>query len=272
MKIAYTSDLHHEFGTQQDITLNEPVDVLVLAGDIDAGKRLVERALHIGNSNASHIVFICGNHEFYGSRVDKVYRRIEEDLEAHRQKAAMHPELPFVQLHFLQNSFVDIDGVRFAGDTCWTDYELDGNPDIAMFDAGQYMNDYRRIKYFDTVRSVYRKLIPSDVLRMNLYAKQFIFDQIYLAQEEDRADRLVIVTHHGPTHMSIDPEFAGNQLNPAYANNWGRKIAYEGGPALWFHGHVHCDRHYECGDTLVLCNPWGYPGQREAPKIKVIEL
>lgn len=269
MKIAYISDLHHEFGNQVDVQLQERVDVLVLAGDIDAGKRAVQRALFIANGNAPHVVFICGNHEFYGERVDKVHTRINLDLvEYYAEEKSEGDPL----LHFLNDSFVDIDGYRFAGNTCWTDFELDGNPYLATHVAEGAMNDYKRIKFFDAKRNIYRKLRANDVTRFNLYTKQFLFDQIALAVAENRQDKLVIVTHHGPTHMSIDPDFAGNELNPAYANNWGRKIAYEGGPKLWFHGHIHCDKDYECGDTRVLCNPYGYPGQRKESGIKFVEI
>lgn len=284
MKIAYVSDTHHEFGSQIDIRLEEPVDVLVLAGDIDSGKKLVERASKIANGMAKHVVLVCGNHEFYGERVDKVHRRIVEDLEAyeatHEQAResrkslesmglSVGPGAPFI--HFLKDTFVDIGGFRFAGSTCWTDFELDGNPYLAQHMAEGAMNDYRRIKFFDAPRGIYRKLKASDVMSFNLVSKQFLFDQIGQAIAEGRDRKLIVVTHHGPTHMSLDPDFAGNELNPAYANNWGRKIAYEGGPLLWFSGHIHCRRRYYCGDTLCLTNPYGYPGQNPWAGISIID-
>ena len=269
MKIAYISDIHHEFGNQVDVQLQERVDVLVLVGDIDAGKKVVDRAVFIANGNARHVVFICGNHEFYGSRIDKVHTRINLDLVEYYADTKTNAD---PELHFLNDTFVDIDGYRFAGNTCWTDFELTGDPYLSSFKAEGAMNDYRRIKFFDERRNIYRKLRANDVMRFNLYTKFFLFEEIAHAINEGRHDKLVIVTHHGPTHMSIDPDFIGNELNPAYANNWGRKIAYEGGPKLWFHGHIHCDKDYMCGDTRVLCNPYGYPGQRRGSRIKTVEI
>lgn len=270
MKIAYSSDLHQEFGTQEEIMLQEPVDVLVLAGDIAEGKKLVETVLANGNCMAKHIVFVCGNHEYYGSRIDKVHRRIQEDIDKHNGLRDKFSTVPFVGLHWLNDSSVVIDGITFAGGTCWTDFELEGNSHIAMFDAGQFMNDYRRIKIHDA-KGNYRRLIPGDALRMNLNTKYFLFEEISKAQAEDRLDKMVVVTHHAPTHRSIDPDFVGNQLNAAYANNWGNQIAY-GGPNYWFHGHMHCPNDYMCGETRVLSNPWGYPGQNKNPGFKIVTI
>jgi Icc-related predicted phosphoesterase len=29
-------------------------------------------------------------------------------------------------------------------------------------------------------------------------------------------------------------------------------------PRLWLHGHSHASVHIEIGETMVLCNPFGY--------------
>ena len=257
MKIAYSSDMHFEFGTQADIRLEERVDVLVLAGDIDSAKNVVNRVVEIANGKADHIVFVCGNHEFYGNRVDKAFRQINEQLQNHKN------------IHFLNDSFVDLDGYKFLGGTCWTDFELDGNKPLAMEMARNMMNDYRRIQVYSD--GSYRKLLPRDVVKMNLMTKQFIFDQLSSMQKEGNLDKTLVVTHHGPTHLSLDPDFVGDPLNSAYASAWGNEIAYLG-PKAWFHGHIHCELEYQCGDTTVYCNPWGYPGQRQNPTFKFLEI
>lgn len=256
MKLAYSSDMHFEFGTQDDIRLEEQVDVLVLAGDIDSAKNVVNRSVEIANGKADQVVFVCGNHEFYGTRVDKAFRQIAEQLEGHNN------------VHFLNNSFVDLDGYRFLGGTCWTDFNLDGNQPLAMEMARNMMNDYRRIQI--CADGVYRKLLPRDTLKMNLMTKQFIFDQLGKQQEEGNLDKTVVVTHHGPTHLSLDPEFNGDPLNPAYASAWGNELAYLG-PKLWLSGHVHCRRRYYCGETLCISNPYGYPGQNLWAGIHIID-
>lgn len=269
MKIAFVSDLHHEFNSQIDVLLTQDVDVLVLPGDIDKASNVVNRAHQIANGHARHIVFICGNHEFYGSRVDKAKQEINLSLLAYLgdMQGVGTPEFP--DIYFLDDGAVTIDGFRFAGGTMWTDFGLFGNPHLAMIQARDSMNDYRRIKFKD--RDTYRRFLPQDALDAHRKTKNFLWDEIGLAYDEGRLDKLVVITHHGPTHMSIDPEFIGNELNPCYAVDWGHRISYTG-PKYWFHGHVHCEHDYMCGDTRVLCNPYGYPGQRPEAVIKYMEL
>jgi hypothetical protein len=102
---------------------------------------------------------------------------------------------------------------------------------------------------------------------MHNVTRQFIWDQLGQAQD---LSKCVVVTHHGPTHMSIEPQYAGSPLNPCYVSNWGDRIAY-GGPKYWFHGHTHSPRDYMCGETRVICNPYGYPGERADAAILYME-
>jgi predicted phosphodiesterase len=82
MKIALLSDTHHEFSSQtEQATLDRDVDVLILAGDIDKAKRVPDRALSIANGHAKDVVFVFGNHEYYGERMDKARRQCRERLD-----------------------------------------------------------------------------------------------------------------------------------------------------------------------------------------------
>ncbi len=283
MRIAILSDTHHEFGTQiEQAVLTEPVDVLILAGDIDKAGRSAARALAIGNNLAKHIVFIAGNHEFYGERVDKARRKLNDSvaeyMESYNAQEESRAALTALglkseampALHFLDNTFVDIDGYRFVGATLWTDFNLYGNQPLAMWDAEQAMNDYRRIKV--EKNGVYRKLIAKDVLSENLVSSQFIWDQIITRAYDNLEAKTVVITHHAPDAMSIDDDFQGSNLNPAYANNFGNRLAYEAGPRLWVHGHMHCHKDYVIGNTQVICNPYGYPGQLPDRAIRYMDI
>lgn len=87
------------------------------------------------------IVYVFGNHEFYGSS-------IERERHLARQYAAVSG------IHLLDDSEVTIDAVRFVGGTLWTDYDLySGGDDIeraySMHQAYLGINDHRRIKCSD---------------------------------------------------------------------------------------------------------------------------
>jgi len=75
MKIQLLSDLHNEFLRSGRIDLNHKwsglipeveTDIIVLAGDIDTGINGVEWAVKESERLAKNIVYVLGNHEFYG--------------------------------------------------------------------------------------------------------------------------------------------------------------------------------------------------------------
>jgi hypothetical protein len=109
MKIALVSDLHLEFGP-----LNRPMpdgDILILGGDISligafdpeddmyfSNARLRERTLALVDqcrSSFRRIFYLIGNHEAYGSnldRVPKIIRRAFKGVEILENKAVQLPD------------------------------------------------------------------------------------------------------------------------------------------------------------------------------------
>jgi hypothetical protein len=77
MQIRVLSDLHVDFGT---VALpHVEADVTVLAGDIRPGKAALKWISAIFPKQ--HIIYMCGNHEFYGSAIPKLivdFRRMSE--------------------------------------------------------------------------------------------------------------------------------------------------------------------------------------------------
>lgn len=260
MKLAYLSDTHTEMGAPASNLLDEPVDVVVLAGDIGKGVQAIQWAYETFSPDAKDIVVIFGNHDFWGgsTRHDKVLREA-------RAWAAQYPNV-----HFLENNTVEIAGVFFIGATAWTDYTYGpDNPPVHMLQATDKENgikDFKKI-HWKTKTGQYRRIRPWDVLAMNSVSKNYIFSEI----EKHGRENCVVVTHHAPTHLSIGPQYKDDKLNHSYVNTWGNEIAYNG-PKLWVHGHVHSPSDYMVGDTRVVCNPIGYPHQRDGGGAMVIEL
>lgn len=256
MKLALASDIHTEIQGQRMLELQERVDVLILAGDIGKGVQSVEYAKQFLDK-ASDIVLVFGNHDYW--RASDMVSLIQKT----RQYIA---DNNIKNVHFLENDMVTIDGINFIGATAWTDFTYGGaNMFLNMRQAEQFMNDYRFIKFKSG--QIYRKLRAEDVQRINFETKNYIFDTL------ESVDRMksVVVTHHAPTHLSINPKFLGDEMNHSYTNQWGDLIAYRG-PKLWCHGHMHDPSDYMVGDTRVLCNPIGYPGQYDHTQIKVFDF
>ncbi|MDX1006612.1 phosphatase [Sinorhizobium medicae] len=244
MKIWIVSDLHLEFGNPFSNTIPPDADVLVCAGDV-LTKGVIPTIQWFADTIASDVpvVFVGGNHEFYGAS-------IKEGIRDGREFAAR-----FSNIHFLENERVDIGEVRFVGCTLWTDFRLGGrDPAFAMEDVAKGMNDYKRIKHS---KRPYQKFKPIHALRKHQESRTFIASE--LSGSEGKT--MVVVTHHAPSVRSIPRWGRDDPVVSAYASSL-EPLILQTQPALWIHGHIHEHREYRIGDTLVLSNPRGYPGER----------
>lgn len=201
MKIWLASDLHLEFGMPFKATPPSDADVFVCAGDV-LTKGIVPSIEWLGRRIAPKIpvVFCAGNHEFYGSSVIESIRDAREAAASYRN------------VHFLENDYLEIDGVRFIGATLWTDFRLrGGDPGLAMAAAQNGMNDFRKIKYS---KVPYQKFKPIHAYREHHKSRAFIKS----ALRESAARKTVIMTHHAPSPKSIPPELRDDVYSPCYAS------------------------------------------------------
>lgn len=244
MKMLVYSDLHHDlhrFSLKPDAAFLDGIDAVVLAGDIAEGMKGLRWARETFPDTA--IVYVDGNHEFYGQYWDR-------HLDAMRTRAAEH------EIHYLENDSVTIGGVRFLGCTLWTDYALEGAEFKlgAMGAARREMNDYNQIK-IDPSREMYwqrkHRLFPSMAAHRHAESRQWLEEQLI----QGEAQRTVVVTHHAPHPNSIPADFVGDPLSPCYASDL---TALLGKSALWIHGHIHESVDYEINGTRVVSNPRGY--------------
>lgn len=222
------SDLHLEFREDEgeefisQLTADD-CDVLALAGDITAGKNRIKRTLERFVARGfKHIVYVFGNHEYYGSSAHYLRNSIKKWLN----------EQEYDHVHFLENEVAEIEGVSFVGTTMWF-------ADTAETRAFQFrMNDFRQIKQFN-----------SYIWHANKIASKFLAENV--------SEGCVVVTHHAPTHKSLYSGFRGSKLNCFYISDQA-DIILDQQPALWFHGHMHDPNDYMVGECNVKSNPFGY--------------
>lgn len=96
MKLHILSDLH--LGVQDMAQPATSADVVILAGDISRPERAAPWALAFDKP----VIYVIGNHEFYGSSLPEV-------------KAAFHRLFDGTHVHLLDDSAVELGGVRFLG-------------------------------------------------------------------------------------------------------------------------------------------------------------
>jgi Icc-related predicted phosphoesterase len=148
--------------------------------------------------------------------------------------------------HQTEATVLNIGGVKFACATLWTYL----SPSDEVFKGA--MADFRLIKGI-TVQK---------------------WNSLHLDQMQSivRVKPDVVVTHHAPSYLSLSDKFRGDPLNPYFMSEAYNTIVRLK-PKLWFHGHVHQVHDYTIGDTRVLCNPYGYPGENvPTPTIKYVEI
>ena len=230
MKLLVLSDLHLEFSNMM-VPAND-ADVIVLAGDIWKGDKGIywARAAFPGKP----IVYVAGNHEFYGKN--------RLDVLARLRIAAME-----TGVHFLDNDDVVINGVRFLGATLWTDFKLFGE-DLymdCMLDAGSRLNDFRVIPEGEWNFSV--------IDSINLHNESVAWLTKAIRAPFD--GKTVVVTHHLPSFDSVVPRFKKDLLSACFASKLDHLM---GKPVLWVHGHTHDNLDYKIRGTRVVCNPRGY--------------
>jgi predicted phosphohydrolase len=240
MKLRLYSDLHNEFDMFEIPVLEDETDtVLILAGDIGVSRKhgTYDRFLAEAAERFRGVVYVPGNHEYYGSSWEQAWQNIQ-DMTGQ-----------FDNLHYLNRGTVQYDDVLFVGATLWTSFR-DGNP-LDMEEARAWMSDYKSIKHIRDGQYVGR-LQPVTTWNDHRASLAYILEM--LGQGEGRK---VVVTHHAPSWQSETPEFSGEILNSAYLTDLEDEIIeYE--PDLWVHGHVHTSHDYWVGKTRVKANPRGY--------------
>lgn len=248
MKIAILSDLHLDICQWKNTEWPE-ADVLVVAGDsfearlLWASPESSNYALGLEcwdfintiSARYSDVIFICGNHEYYGSYFSKVERFLKESL----------PKT----IHFLNQDSVTIKGQMFYGGTIWTDM---GGP-LDRLAIQQGMNDFRKIstgqgKFTPHLAALIHGLAMKDIAGL--------------------PDGCVIVSHHAPSSKSVHPRYSNEGgFNKAYYSDWPNLERHK----LVIHGHMHDPFDYYVGSCRVVCNPRGYYDD-PLYKIKVIEI
>ncbi|WP_150699202.1 metallophosphoesterase [Pandoraea terrae] len=240
MKLQILSDLHLSVAPMA-LPAGD-ADVVILAGDIARPQQAIEWA----RGFSQPVVYVPGNHEFYGSSLGETLRALRQLAEG-------------TNVHVLDCEAVVIDGVRFLGTTLWTDfalYDAAGKHDDVLVESIRFVRDFTRIRVAEPAAdgTVAPYFSPADSAALCARNVAWLREQL---TRSNPGQATVIVTHHAPSPKSIHPRFADSLVNPAFISDLDTLVAGSGA-ALWVHGHTHDSFDYRLGDTRVVCNPRGY--------------
>lgn len=229
-KLWIVSDLHLEHGAIMPAV--PKCDIAVLAGDIDSHDEisLTLNSLLV-NYEDLEIVYVPGNHEYYGASMSNVDRILANIVDT--------------RLHILKSgSAATVCGIKFCGGTLWTDYD-NFNP-LAVIECKTGMNDYAQIWNNG------HKVLPDELFKIHCET---------LTRIENEKDVDVVVSHHAPCNLSQEQQYKTSRIAAAFSSNLSETI-FKMNPKLWIHGHCHNSSDYTIGNTRILCNPKGYPFER----------
>ncbi|MET4482845.1 metallophosphoesterase [Bradyrhizobium sp. F1.13.3] len=259
MKIFIASDLHGEVWSHgYNVPEGLDFDVAVFAGDVHNAYRAVSWLTNQLALWGKEVLFVAGNHEYYGSILEDAAAMIRDRARRTNVRFLDATEVPV------------IDGVRFLGCTMWTDYRFDAESQAHGLHAGRYMNDHKFIRTSDGAEFP-KPFTPIEAYKRHLAERRWLTDR--LSEEHDGPT--VCITHHAPHPGSLHPRYADSEaMNASFISDLSDVIAKHK-PELWIHGHVHDSYDYVVGGdgvvgvdgvdggaggagTRIVCNPAGY--------------
>ena len=208
------------------------VDVLVLAGDVgEVRNGLLEDALKAFSSLYPNVVFVPGNHEYYGASLlecDQAFRTLDESIP---------------NLHILRRNVVELLGQRFIGTSLWFTEKVDD----------QQAELEKRLNDFHQISGGFRDWVYEEAAR----------DAAFLNDTVRDGD--VVVTHHIPSPRGVAERWQ------ARIEGFGRFFVHAlpeeliERSRLWCHGHGHDSVRTQVGNHTLVANPFGYLGAAENP-------
>lgn len=219
-------------------------DMVVVAGDVCEGVDAAFGFLRRHIPLPTPIVFVAGNHEFYG-------RDIDAELALARAIA------PRYAITFLENALGIVGGVRFIGATLWTDYDFYGEDlrGAAVETARVGLNDHVAIRCEGGTPC----FMPWHARQRHGASRAFIESALSASFDGPT----VVITHHAPHERSVHPRYRSSLLTAAFVSDLS-ELMHRHAPALWVHGHTHASFDYRVGRTRVVCNPAGYGTENPA--------
>lgn len=230
MKIQIVSDLHLEFLNIEQVeelagrmSYKTIAEVLILSGDICSFSsnsiNNLYTFLDVLKDNYSDIIYVLGNHEYYGTSKQEVHE-LGHKLSRY-----------YFNFHILENESVVLKDITFYGTTLWFKETVETS--LIRYS----LNDYRYIKDFTP----------------DIWCRKALS---YICNIPDSESKKVLVTHHVPHSRFISFKYVSDEMNCFYLNEIGK---YLNKFDLVTFGHSHDSVNYQFSErTLAMSNPRGY--------------
>lgn len=216
LRTLVMSDLHFEFhadGGAQFVESLDPtgIDVLVLAGDIAVADGIGPAlSLFAKRFSDAKVLYVHGNHEFYGTSRNFVVAETLAVVAAHSNVA------------WLDCDVATVDGVRFLGAPLW--FRPNGRAPKHELSDFRMIDGYERWVYAECQRAIrfFGELQPGDVAISHhlpahaSVASQYVdspFNAFFLCDIEPLIrEKRPSLWVHGHTHSSVDTRVGDTRI------------------------------------------------------------
>jgi len=243
---------HPEVGPYLGHLLGKPLDLVVMAGDVALGTNGVTYAARVSLFLRAPVVYVAGNHEFYGCEMATLL------TELRAAAAATHGWVTFLEQDTVT---FDFGGQCLAvlGTTLWTDYQASGRSDADVafaMRAAMQLSDHSRVKLNGEV------FLPMHARRLHWESRAWLKAEMARIRAEGCADKVLVVTHHAPLLDASPDHYRGTELSPAFVSDMSADVE-EIAPDLWVAGHTHHSADFMHGRTRFVSSQRGYVGAEE---------
>jgi predicted phosphodiesterase len=240
-KFQIASDIHLEFINEdykfEDILV--PIaENLILAGDIGRpDSDVFDRFIGDCCEAFKNVFMISGNHEYYRPFDIKSMENIDSLLKEKSNK--------YSNFNFLNNDQINIDdNIVLLGTTLWSEINESEKDDIESF-----IKDYRLIYNGDG-----ENITVNIINGKNRENIKWLNEKITINEEK----KVIIITHHLPSHNVMDEKYKDFFMNSAFANNLDSIISDNKNIKCWVFGHSHASHDSNNGNIHMISNPRGY--------------
>jgi hypothetical protein len=238
------SDIHLEFGMIYKI--KKLANYLILAGDIGyPDQKIFKDFLSSVSLTFDKVFYITGNHEYYQNWKKEANIKLDTINETNEKIRQIIKESGN-NIYFLNNDFHDIDSnLRIVGSTLWTNINYNNKP---INDSYQIYSDDKILASQEDFRNLHKHNV------------KFIESQILEAKTSNK--KLVVVTHHLPTHELILPKYK-TQFYSSYNTHFASDLDYliQEPIKAWCAGHSHGFNHKIINNVNCYVNAYGYPSE-----------
>ncbi len=226
------SDLHIEYKNDDEINaldlIKPTAEILILAGDIGSlyKKNQLNTFLLQICPHFEAVLYIPGNNEYYMVQNQKPMSmdKLKETLKE------IQDGIP--NLHVLDKSSVQIGDLCIAGCTLWSD---------VMCKLPKFI-----VRIHNMYTGLYKKMFEEDRSYIE-YMKKYCIDNNM---------RLMMITHHPPTYLTLRGCKKRDKFVSLYASNLDHMLS---GVSNWVCGHVHKNFDFEVNGCRVVGNQKGKP-------------